>query len=150
MLHEIFNYLKLGDTLHSSGMPTADQIATLGQEGIQVVVNLATPKSEGWLKDEEAQVTTQGIPYFGIAVDWEKPTMDQIYKFSAVLERYRYDRVLVHCQANYRVTAFVAIYRVIFLGWSEKNAYAEILKIWNPEEYPVWRKFIEKGFRAQS
>jgi hypothetical protein len=36
------------------------------------------------------------------------------------------------------------------MGWSEENAFRDLRKIWNPAEYPIWQKFIEKGLKAQS
>jgi protein-tyrosine phosphatase len=68
----------------------------------------------------------------------------------AVMDKHKGEKILVHCQANYRATAFIALYRFNFLGWSEENAFRDLRKIWNPAEYPIWQKFIEKGLKAQS
>jgi protein tyrosine phosphatase (PTP) superfamily phosphohydrolase (DUF442 family) len=150
MLQEIYNYLKLTDSLHSSGMPTPEQLSSLTQEGIKVVINLATSQSEGWTPNEKELVEAQGILYYGIPVDWENPTTDDLNKFLAVMDKHQHEKILVHCQANYRATGFIALYRFNLLGWSEENAFKDLRKIWNPVEYPVWKKFIEKSLRAQS
>ncbi len=47
MIEKILNHLQLSDTLHSGGMPTPEQISSLAQDGIEVVINLATSHSEG-------------------------------------------------------------------------------------------------------
>ena len=52
------------------------------------------------------------------------------------------EKVLVHCRANYRATAFIALYRVLRLGWKPEDAFPDVRRIWNPEEYPVWDRFI--------
>ncbi len=150
MLEEIYNHLQLSDILHSSGMPTPEQVSSLAEDGIQVVINLATPKSENWMPDERERVEAQHIAYYAIPVDWDNPTTNDLNKFMAVMDKHRHEKILVHCQANYRATGFIALYRFNFLGWSEQNAFKDLKKIWNPAEYPVWKKFIEKGLRAQS
>ncbi len=150
MLEEIYNHLQLSEMLHSGGMPTLAQIASLAADGVQVVVNLATPKSESWIPNERELVEAQGVAYYNIPVDWDNPTLEDLNKFAAVMDKHRSEKILVHCQANYRATGFIALYRVSRLGWSEENAFRELKKIWNPAEYPIWQKFIEKSLRAQS
>jgi hypothetical protein len=66
------------------------------------------------------------------------------------MDKHRHEKILVHCQANYRATGFIALYRFTHLGWSEENAFKDLRKIWNPAEYPIWQKFIEKSLKAQS
>jgi len=150
MLEEIYNHLQLSETLHSGGMPTPAQVASLAADGVQVVVNLATPKSESWIPNERELVEAQGAAYYNIPVDWDNPTLEDLNKFAAVMDKHRGEKILVHCQANYRATGFIALYRVVRLGWSEENAFKELKKIWNPAEYPVWESFIKKSLRAQS
>ncbi|MCA1900255.1 MAG: protein tyrosine phosphatase family protein [Chloroflexi bacterium] len=140
----------MSEMLHSGGMPTLAQIASLAADGVQVVVNLATPKSESWIPNERELVEAQGVAYYNIPVDWDNPTLEDLNKFAAVMDKHRSEKILVHCQANYRATGFIALYRVSRLGWSEENAFRELKKIWNPAEYPIWQKFIEKSLRAQS
>jgi protein tyrosine phosphatase (PTP) superfamily phosphohydrolase (DUF442 family) len=150
MLEKIYNHLQLSDTLHSSGMPTPEQISSLADDGVQMVVNLATSQSEGWMPDEKERVESQSIAYFGIPVDWDAPTTDDLTKFLVIMDKHKHEKILVHCKANYRATCFIALYLFTLLGWSEENAFKDLRKIWNPDEYPVWKKFIEKSLRAQS
>ena len=90
------------------------------------------------------------MTYYNLPVDWESPTMNNLNAFMGVMEKHRHQKILVHCDANYRATGFIMLYRVIHLGWSEANASKEFLKIWNPAEYPVWDTCIKKSLRAQS
>jgi len=150
MIEELYNHLQLSDILHCSGMPTPEQISAIAQDGIQVVINLATPKSENWIPNEKELVQAQNITYHNIPVDWENPTLDDMNKFSAVMDNHHHKTILVHCQANYRATAFIALYRTNRLGWSEQNAFKDLKKIWNPAEYPTWQRFIDKSLRKQS
>jgi protein tyrosine phosphatase (PTP) superfamily phosphohydrolase (DUF442 family) len=150
MLEKIYNYLQLSDTLHSGGMPTPEQVLSLAEDGIKVVVNLATPKSEDWMPDEQERVEAQNIAYYGIPVDWDNPTMDDLSKFMVVMDKHKHEKILVHCQANYRATVFIALYRYNFLGWAEENAFKDLREIWDPADYPIWKKFIEESLRTQS
>jgi protein tyrosine phosphatase (PTP) superfamily phosphohydrolase (DUF442 family) len=149
MIEDIYNHLRAGDCLHCGGMPTREQAMSLAGDGVRVVVNLATPKSEDWIPDEKELVEAQNIVYYGIPVDWDNPTMDDFNRFVGIMDRHRSETILVHCQANYRATAFIALYRYNRLGWSEGNAFKDLEKIWDPGEYPAWKKFIEKGLRSQ-
>jgi protein tyrosine phosphatase (PTP) superfamily phosphohydrolase (DUF442 family) len=149
-MENIYNFLKLSDSLFSSGMPTPEQIPSIAENGVQVVINLATSKSEGWMINEKELMEAQNITYYSIPVDWENPTTDELNEFMNIMEGHIHHKILVHCQANYRATGFIAVYRYSRLGWSEENAFRDLRKIWNPAEYPVWDEFIKKGLLSQS
>jgi protein tyrosine phosphatase (PTP) superfamily phosphohydrolase (DUF442 family) len=149
-MENIYNYLKLSDNLFSSGMPTPEQILSIAKSGVQVVVNLATSTSEGWILNERELVEAQGIIYYGMPVDWDNPTMKELNEFMDIMDKHKHQKILVHCQANYRATSFIALYRINRLGWAQENAFKDLRKIWNPAEYPIWQKFIEKCLRSQS
>ena len=55
------------------------------------------------------------------------------------------EHVLVHCQANFRATGFVTLYRILRLGWKKEDAFQDLRKIWNPEKFPIWQKFIDEN-----
>ena len=150
MLEKIYNHLQVSDTLHSSGMPTFEQISSLAKDGVQVVINLATSKSEGGVPNEKELIEAQHIVYYSIPVDWDNPSMDDLNRFAAIMDKHKHEKILVHCQANYRATGFIALYRFNRLGWSEENAFRDLRKIWNPADYPIWQKFIQKSLKAQS
>jgi protein tyrosine phosphatase (PTP) superfamily phosphohydrolase (DUF442 family) len=145
MINEIYNYLQLNDSLFCSGMPTAQQIPSLSENGIQLVINLATSKSEGAIPNEKELVESQGIEYHNIPVDWGKPTREDLNNFINIMDAHKESKVFVHCQANYRATAFITLYRILRLGWERENAFVDLNKIWNPEEYPIWEDFIESN-----
>jgi len=149
-MENIYNFLKLNDNLFSSGMPTSEQIPSIAKNGVQVVINLATSKSEGWIPNEKELMEAQNITYYNIPVDWDNPTINELDEFMDIMERHHRQKILVHCQANYRATGFIALYRYNCLGWSEENAFKDLRKIWNPADYPVWQEFIEKSLRTQS
>jgi protein tyrosine phosphatase (PTP) superfamily phosphohydrolase (DUF442 family) len=145
MIREIYNYMQLNDSLFCSGMPAAAQIPSLAEKNIEVVINLATAKSEGAMPNERELVEAQNIKYYNIPVEWGKPTAQDLNEFFTVMEVHKDSNILVHCQANYRATAFITLYRILRLGWERENAFVDLNKIWNPEEYPIWEDFIESS-----
>jgi protein tyrosine phosphatase (PTP) superfamily phosphohydrolase (DUF442 family) len=83
-----------------------------------------------------------GVEYLSIPVEWDNPTAQNLTDFMDAMDAHKHERVHVHCQANYRATAFVTLYRILRLGWNQKEAFGDLRKIWNPEEYPIWENFI--------
>lgn len=144
-MKEIYNYLSLGDKLSSSGMPKANQVESIGQAGVNTVINLATEKSEGALQNERELVQSQGMTYIHIPVEWDNPTRENLDDFIKAMDAHTDDKVLVHCQANFRATGFVTLYRILRLGWKKEDAFQDLRKIWNPEKFPIWQKFIEEN-----
>lgn len=144
-MKDIFNYLQLTDNLSSSGMPTPEQLQEAAQAGVQFVVNLATPKSEGWMPDEADVFKGLGVDYLSIPVEWENPTRKNLDDFMDAMDAHKNSRALVHCQANYRATGFIALYRVLRLKWKREDAFVDVHKIWDPQEYPAWNAFIEEN-----
>jgi protein tyrosine phosphatase (PTP) superfamily phosphohydrolase (DUF442 family) len=144
MLEDIYNFLALTERLLSSGMPTAGQMADVSKSGVDLVINLALPTSEKALPNEADLVTSLGMKYIGIPVEWKKPTRQNLDDFMNAMDANKDDKKLVHCQANYRATGFITLYRVLRLGWNEEDAFKDLRRIWNPDDYPVWKKFIEE------
>ncbi len=148
MLEDIYNFLPLTETVLSSGMPTAGQMVDVSKSGVQVVINLAMPNSDRALPDEAQLVESLGMKYIGIPVDWENPTHGNLEDFMNAMDANKEKKMLVHCQANYRVTGFITLYRILRLGWERSRAFQDLRRIWNPEDYPVWQKFIEENLTA--
>ena len=92
--------------------------------------------------NERELVDAQGIAYIHIPVGWGASTSQDLEQFFAAMDRCREKRVFVHCALNYRVSAFVFLYRVLRLGVAPDVARVLMLKIWEPHE--TWRGFIAR------
>ena len=149
-MKEIYNYLYLTDKLSSSGMPNAEQVQAIAQAGVNTVINLATGNSQGALQNEQELVESQGMTYIHIPVEWDRPTRQNLDDFMNAMDAHRDERVLVHCQANFRATGFVALYRILRLGWGKDDAFSDLRKIWNPEKFPMWQRFIEENLGQET
>jgi len=126
-------------------MPTADQLADASSAGVKVVINLAPFDPATDLGDEGALVRSLGMDYVNIPVDWEHPTTQNLDDFMNAMDARPRDKLLVHCRANYRATAFITLHRILRLGWEKEEALRELRLVWNPDEYPVWKRFIEEN-----
>ena len=139
-LEGIFNFLPLGDSIFTSGQPTEAQFRLVKDAGINRVINLAPHNAENALVDEESTLRALDIDYTHIPVDFRDPTDEDFAEFSKAMEGIGSERVLVHCAANMRVSAFMFRYRRDVLGEPPEELRRDLHRIWQPAG--VWKQFI--------
>ena len=142
-MKDIYNYQFLSEKLSSSGMPTAEQMKAVAEAGTQVVINLVSVTVRDALPNEDTLVESLGMKYVHIPVNWNNPIRQNLDDFFHAMDEYKDEKVLVHCQANNRASSFVMLYRVLRLNWKKEDAMPVMEKMWNPEDFPVWQKFID-------
>jgi protein tyrosine phosphatase (PTP) superfamily phosphohydrolase (DUF442 family) len=147
MFEDIYNFLALSDTLFTGGMPKAHQLTDAAQRGVQIVINLAPHSVPDALPNEAELVDALGLQYINIPVVWKTPTRDGLDRFMAVMNENKDKKILVHCQANFKATAFVALYRILRHDWEPKDAMEDMHRIWDAEDYPIWKMFIEENLK---
>ena len=145
MFEEIRNFLPLSENLFTGGMPRAEELRDAAGHGVQVVINLALHDLPNALPEEEELVKSLGMTYINIPVLWNHPTRENLNEFLDAMDAHNNEKVLVHCEANDRATAFPALYRILRLGWKRADALDVMHRIWDEEKYPVWKKFIEES-----
>ena len=101
------NYREISGRVATSGSVSADRLRRLGAEGFDAVVNLLPDSSEAAATDERAIVEGQGLEYHYLPVDFANPTLTDFRLFRRVMENAGEKKVLIHCAANYRVSAFL-------------------------------------------
>jgi protein tyrosine phosphatase (PTP) superfamily phosphohydrolase (DUF442 family) len=85
------------------------------------------------------------MTYHHLPVAWANPTEHDFAAFEQVMaELPPSSRTLVHCAANFRVSAFYGLYAMKHLGWSKEQAEAFRAPIWDGSDYPVWEAFISQ------
>lgn len=81
---------------------------------------------------------------------WTDPKPEEFTDFCAAMEKAGNKKVLVHCIANYRVSAVVSTYAINNLGWSVEQANELVSKIWTsiPDEryVAVLHRYNQTGF----
>ena len=144
----IYNYRKVNDQLITGGQPKAEQLKAAAEEGFQAVINLATIDPRYSLEDEAGLVKSLGMAYYHLPVDWGNPTEGDFAAFEALMNTLPAGKTLIHCAANFRVTAFYSLYAQKHLGWTEAQAEAFRASIWQGSDYPKWEAMILR-IRAQ-
>jgi protein tyrosine phosphatase (PTP) superfamily phosphohydrolase (DUF442 family) len=145
-LAAIFNYVPIDDRVATSGQPTEPQFTAIKHSGYEVIINLAPHGVENSLKDEASTVTSLGMQYVHIPVDFKNPTNADFDKFCAAMKTGEGRRVLVHCAANMRASAFAYRYRCQVSGDDPALAKRDLYRIWMPTG--VWKRFIESTVTA--
>ncbi|MBZ2190051.1 protein tyrosine phosphatase family protein [Alcanivorax sp. JB21] len=136
----IYNFLALGPQLLTSGQPTEKQLARLRDSGVETVINLAPVTADNALPDEAGTVAALGMRYVHIPVDFAAPSDADFRRFCDAMASRGEGRVLVHCAANMRVSAFMYRYRCEVLAEPPERARRDLHRIWRPQG--VWGDFI--------
>lgn len=145
MLSEaIYNAIVVSDVVLTSGQPTEEQLSGLATEGFGTVINLA-PYEQGHALAHEAEIVASlGMTYYHIPVVWDTPKDTDFAAFELAMANTGTNKTLIHCIANFRVTAFYSLYAQKHLGWSVAQAEALRAPIWEGSDIPVWRAFIAR------
>ena len=141
---EIFNYVKVDEHISTAGQPTEDQLRDAAAEGFTAVINLAPVNPPYTPADEAGLARELGLTYIYIPVAWNNPTDADFAAFEQAMSTTAGRRTLIHCAANFRVTAFYTLYAHKHLGWSAAQAEALRDRIWAGSDYPVWEAFVAR------
>jgi len=145
----IRNFRQVTPTLATSGQPKEDDLKSIADAGYEVVINLALHNDPRYsLADEAGTVASLMMKYVHIPVQFDNPTVENMNAFFAAVDEHRHRKLWIHCAANYRVSAFVGLYRVMREGWEQSRAFELMNSIWKPSEYPAafqtWTMFIQQ------
>lgn len=138
---DIYNFRPINNTLSTSGQPTEAQLRAAATEGYEVIINLALHDHPRYsLHDETGLVEGLGMVYVHIPVQFEDPQEAELLTFFQAMEIHKRKKMLVHCAANMRVTAFLGLYQRLRQEKTESEAFAPMKSVWQPDE--IWAAFI--------
>ena len=141
---DAYNFRQVNEHLATAGVVNEQQLGELKAEGYEAVISLLPAANQYAIAAEPDIVLSQGLDFIYIPVEWESPTRENFDEFERAMQASGDKKLMVHCAANYRVSAFYSIYAVRHLGWTPKQAYDFIGGIWNLAEYPVWEAFVKE------
>jgi uncharacterized protein (TIGR01244 family) len=145
-IEDAFNFIRIDDLVSTAGQPTEEQFRDARNSGFEVVINLAPDGLETSLPAQRELLASLGLEYHHLPVAWTEPRLDQLRQFEALMAASSGRKTLIHCQANYRVTAFFASYATAKLGWDYEKADALIERIWlsrpGYQMDETWKAFI--------
>ena len=139
-LSNISNYREYSANFASSGQPSKEQLELLRDEGFERIVYIAFSNSGKAFVDEDVVVKELGMDYVHIPVIWDHPTAADFYAFAGSMQRDADRKTLLHCQVNYRASAFSFLYRVLYEDVPIAEAKADMNSVWQPNE--TWRNLI--------
>ncbi len=139
-LSEISNYREYSPTFSSSGQPTKEQLQILKDDGFERIVYIAFSNNGNAFPDEDVVVKELGMDYVHIPVIWDQPTASDFYAFAGSMQREPDRKTLLHCQVNYRASAFSFLYRVLYEDVPVADAKADMNSVWQPNE--TWQTLI--------
>lgn len=139
-ISEISNFLQYSDTFASSGQPDHEQLVALKAAGFERIVYIAMSDSRNALENEDVVVKELGMDYVHVPVIWDKPLPADFYAVAGAMQQQPDRKTLLHCQVNYRASAFSFLYRVLYEDVPMAEAKADMNSVWTPAE--TWRDFI--------
>jgi len=142
-MSNIFNFHQVNDVLACAGQPREGQLASIAEDGYKVIINLGLADGKYALADEAASVKALGLTYHHIPVQFDNPQLDELTIFIADMQQHDGKKVLVHCAANYRASAFTGLYLFAEGKLNEEEMQEFIEAIWQPDA--VWQQFIEES-----
>lgn len=141
---QAYNFRTIDEAVSTSGLLSEEQLSELRTSGYEAVINLLPHDSQYAIKNEEDIVVSQGVDYLYIPIDFAAPTEQDYSEFVKAMKSCQGKKVLIHCAANYRVSAFYSMYAYEHLGWPAIRAKEHIESIWCPEDNPPWDQFISR------
>lgn len=134
---KINNYHAVSENLASSGMLELEEYQKIKAHGFTHVVNLIP----GNQIKERKYVESLDMSYEQIPVAWGNPKLSDFETFVDLMNSYGDDMVYVHCELNWRASAFVYLYRITQLGVSIDEAFKDLIAIWSPKD--GWQEYID-------
>ena len=139
-VEEIVNYRSYSPLFASAGQPSEEQLGAVRRAGFERVIYVAYSDQENALPNEDRIVKNLGMEYVHVPVEWGAPTVSDFRLFAAAMRADPEKKTLLHCQVNYRASAFSFLYRVIYDGLDIADAKAAMDSVWQPND--TWRQLI--------
>ena len=138
---QLLNFHQITPRIGTAGHPKPEDFSAIAAAGYQVVINLAMHDADDAIAEEGKLVSAAGMAYFHLPVPWEAPTADHLKTFIGIMDALSDKQVLVHCQVNARVSAFMLKY-LTFKGVSEADATTPLMEKLKPQMDETWKAFL--------
>jgi protein tyrosine phosphatase (PTP) superfamily phosphohydrolase (DUF442 family) len=140
-IDDIRNFLAIDGRIGTAGQPSEGELTEVAAAGYRAVVNLGLTGADYSLPDEAGLAATLGLAYRHLPVQFDAPTVADFDAFVGQMDEWAGERVFVHCAANFRVSAFMAVYGELRLGWDRARADRHARTFWEPN--PTWQRLID-------
>lgn len=143
----IINHVQVDGRIATSGALSEQAVADIADAQYRHVIDLLPADNRFALAGEAALVERHGLTYRHIPIDIAAPSDADFETFVQAMQSAGDEKVWVHCAANYRVTAFVALYGRRCLGWAPERARDLIAEVWQPDA--IWQAFLRRHDPAE-
>lgn len=137
----MLNFVQNAKMISSSGQPSEDQFKELADNGVNAVVNLAMPDHPDSISNEGEIVTSLGMKYFHIPVNFKQPLEEDVLLFCKLMSALKDEKVHCHCIANFRISAFLYHYFTKVLELDDQESRSPIFEEWDID--PIWEEMLE-------
>ena len=90
--------------------------------------------------NEKEILSNANVEFIHIPVDFKQPKQENFDEFVAQVQKFKNEKIWIHCAANMRVSAFVYKYRKEILNLSHHEIVDDLKTIWIPNKN--WRSFL--------
>ena len=129
--------------LMTSALPAVEDFPEMAAEGYEIVISLCQDIDSETLTDEDTLVSRAGMRYIHLPVTFAEPTIDDYELLRDILRSVQERKVWLHCARNWRVLAFMTIYRIVEMSMTHSEAEGLAHCIWKPNE--TWQAFIDEA-----
>ena len=139
------NFHKINENLYRGGQPSAEGIRRLATLGIKTIINFRDMREKVRREKELAQ--NHGLRFINLHLsNWFASNDEEIHAIIEVIRNPELQPVFIHCKRGAdRTGTIVAVYRMLFDGWTDKQANREAKKFgigW----WQVWMKDYIKDY----
>jgi protein tyrosine/serine phosphatase len=122
---ELPNFHEVNGHVFRGGQPLKGGLQKLSKLGVKTIINLRDNDSHA--AAEEAEARALGFRYFNVPfANFGRPSDAEVDKVLELLTDVQNQPVFVHCKrGSDRTGMVIAIYRVLFDGWTSEEAKAE-------------------------
>ncbi len=145
------NFYEYSDKVLTAGQPTADQLSSVADDGVQVVISVV-PENESIYNPEQGDIlAAQGIEYIHVPVNWRSPDDAEFDRFLDAMNSVGDRKVLVHCWANARASALVYAHRAIETPETQAAELETLDRVWtevagyNLDANTTWQNYLDRN-----
>ncbi|WP_415402163.1 protein tyrosine phosphatase family protein [Tateyamaria sp. SN3-11] len=145
------NFYEYSDNVLTAGQPTADQLSTAVEDGIEVVISVV-PENESIYNPKQKDILqAQGIEYIHVPVNWRSPDDAEFDRFLEAMNSVGDRKVLVHCWANARASALVYAHRAIEAPETQTAELENLNWVWaevagyNLDTNTTWQDYLDRN-----
>ena len=139
---DIFNFLKINDTVLTAGQPTEENLKELADDGVGYILNLSPTSTKNYLPNEAEIVESLKMKYIHFPIDCSVLYEEQYKVFKSIFSSIEDKKVFIHCGGNVKSLGFYHIYRIKELGDSLVDAKKDIAKIGVHDQ--KWEEYFTK------